>query len=626
MQWQQDRPVLSLQLRLRVLSFLPPNDLALAGRLSCPDAAQEFNLPHHRTAHLGQPLPSHAVTEGTWHVEGALVQMRELNFRQKLQLLVVAASSGCEHNVGFASQLLLSCCFPELLQSEEYRALLPGPVPDVGSAAVASGLAHLLPTLKHHYRALLDPVRTLEAAARHCDLAGLQAAWELLSGHIMTSLEQDVVRLFGFVDMDEWLDRVREVWRRMVGAAAASATQDAVAKAEWLMGRAHDANVQVVHADVCGAAAASGDLARVQWLQARGFPWGTPDVLLAVMQHAELAFIQQMEEEGGFLPPADHPAWRSEALVATTAAAAKDSAAKLQWLGEKGAALGGDRALHAAARCGNLGALQVVVAHRPAFGNIAPANNAVAALGQADPVQQAHANPAGPSPEQLACLAACQAGDPHTLMWLLQAGCPRGPLALTDVVQLWPSRTRRDGELLVVAVQLLAQTGWLVWDGEAMHPLEVALDAGHHWLVLWALRQLMPPDAAFGLPPAAAMRAAAVGCEATLETLVGLGVHVQLGAPLAVAWYAAAAENGDRGTSECLVRLGVPRVDGVLAAALREGAPLCALRWLAEQGAPVGNPENEVLGHLDEYYGEEEVEEVEAWLRALLLGPEGMPA
>ncbi len=45
---------------------------------------------------------------------------------------------------------------------------------------MVSGLAHLLPSLEQRCPGLLEPQRTLEAAARQGDLAGLQVAWGLL--------------------------------------------------------------------------------------------------------------------------------------------------------------------------------------------------------------------------------------------------------------------------------------------------------------------------------------------------------------------------------------------------------------------------------------------------------------
>ncbi len=62
-------------------------------------------------------------------------------------------------------------------------------MPDVGSAAVASGLARRLPSLAQRCTGLLDPVRTMEAAAIHCDLAGLQAEWEVVGQRLQRQYE-----------------------------------------------------------------------------------------------------------------------------------------------------------------------------------------------------------------------------------------------------------------------------------------------------------------------------------------------------------------------------------------------------------------------------------------------------
>ncbi len=112
-------------------------------------------------------------------LEGAAAALQHLPFRCKLKTLSRAAESGCEANVELAWQLLQPHVFPELLQTSHYNDF-SHPARDVGSAAVSSGLAHLLPSLEQRCPGLLDPGRTLEAAARQCDLAGLQAAWGLL--------------------------------------------------------------------------------------------------------------------------------------------------------------------------------------------------------------------------------------------------------------------------------------------------------------------------------------------------------------------------------------------------------------------------------------------------------------
>ncbi len=110
---------------------------------------------------------------------------------------------------------------------------------------------------------------------------------------------------------------------------------------------------------------------------------------------------------------------------------------------------------------------------------------------------------------------------------------------------------------------------------------------------------------------------AAAGCESTLEALVGLGVCEEHGAAeLARAWYAAAATKGNLGA---LLR------KGVLVAAVREGAPLCALQWLMGQGALVVEAgvrdSRGCWGRMPEYNRsprEQEQQEMEVWLLGLV--------
>ncbi len=82
---------LPLELRLYIVSQLPPNDLALGGRLAFKEASQQFKKQHHCTVFLSQPLPDHVIATGQ---EGATMAMLQLTSQQKLQLLTSAASSG----------------------------------------------------------------------------------------------------------------------------------------------------------------------------------------------------------------------------------------------------------------------------------------------------------------------------------------------------------------------------------------------------------------------------------------------------------------------------------------------------------------------------------------------------
>ncbi len=280
-------------------------------------------------------------------MEGAQAAMKQLTFHQKLMVLSTAASSGCEANVQFAWQLLQPHVFPELLRTECYQTrldLYSGQRPDLGSAAALSGLAHLLPSLAPRCSGLLNPGRTMEAAARHCDLAGLHAAWGAVGQRVQSFNQEGRATAQG-------------TWQRLACAAAESETSDALATLDWVLQAAGRYRRTVLHADVCGAAAALGDLARLAWMRDRGFPWGTPAVLVEVVRHAGLGFVQRLEQEGGYLPPAeDAGAWASEGVVAA-AASQRDGVGKLQWLAGRGAAW---QAWLAAVGCGNLEAVQLL--------------------------------------------------------------------------------------------------------------------------------------------------------------------------------------------------------------------------------------------------------------------------
>ncbi len=613
-------PALPSDLFLRILALLPPKDLAFSGRLACKEAAQRFMEREHRTVTLDQPLPSHVVTNittasagtstrstneatctGTTFAPGLLesaeASLRELTFRRKLLLLSRAAASGCEVNCSFAWQLLQPHVFPELLQSDFYRRFLAleghkAPVPDVGSAAVASGLAHLLPSLVQRCPGLLDPGRTLEAAAQHCDLAELQAAWGLLEQRLQSSLEEEGGQLPG-----SRAERVQGFWQHMLAGAAGSTAPEASHKMEWVLANAPatcDRASILSHA--CGAAAASGDLARVRWLRERGLDWSAPAALAAMVEHAGLAFVQQLEEEGGYLPSANAVAWHCSAVVSAAAAAPRDSEAKLQWLAGRGACLEqASDAMCKAAGHGNLAALELLVQHWR--GGALPENPLFCALLAGSISMAVWLRQAGCTLTTSAFNLALHQGNLPMVSWLLEAGSPRGEAdTLAEAIRLWPRDTAADGQRLVEALQLLAAAGWPMGVAGAEGLVTRAAHAGHPWTVWHGLLQLfeLQPVA---VPRGAARYAAAAGCRAMLEALVGLGVHEEglRGDGVLENWYAGAASNGDRGTLAWLRRQRLPWGTVVMFSAAIKGAPLPALRWLVEQGAPLSRWETTSL-------------------------------
>ncbi len=152
--------------------------------------------------------------------------MRQLPFRHKLQLLSAAAATGSEANLEVALALLQPSIFPEMLVTghDVWSCAGVRPDPEPGEAAIEAGHPQLLSWLVRHCPALVLPERVAEAAAEHCDLAGLQDVWRVLN-----SEEQPA----------EWGGRPRPALDQLtLNAAARSLTLDAVAKVEWVLGAA----------------------------------------------------------------------------------------------------------------------------------------------------------------------------------------------------------------------------------------------------------------------------------------------------------------------------------------------------------------------------------------------------
>ncbi len=215
------------ELLLAVLSRLPPNEVALSVRRTCTAAAQHFAAEHHRTAAIGQPLPPHAAGGALDEAEAAF---RGLTLHSKLRSLYVAAGSGSVDNLEVGWRLLRPCVFPELVQTGFYLGqLLEASISrfevqadrsDMGDLEVAATAvvksSHALAVLSwllDRCPGLVHRPTVLQAAAQHCPLSQLQQVWALLSA------AGSGVQLGGSV----------------LNAAAVSTTPDALPKLEWLL-------------------------------------------------------------------------------------------------------------------------------------------------------------------------------------------------------------------------------------------------------------------------------------------------------------------------------------------------------------------------------------------------------
>ncbi len=323
----------------------------------------------------------------------------------------------------------------------------------MGGPPAAAGLAAApLPSFLHRNDILF-------VAAQQCDLAGLQATWEVLQTRI-NSGRDDAPALDQAV-----LD-------------GGSASGDAVAKMEWVLeaGRGRCS----LRGSTAEAAARSGDLGRLRWLRDRGCPMGGQHAVLAAMQHADLAVAQWLVDEAGCGLPggAASSAGRWLGLL-RTAACSCDAVARWQWLQERGAPPLGAHGTWVSELCGaaaSAGQLEVVRYLLSSFGPgavLQPDSQLLelqAAGSRCVPLMELlHQSGLSLSYESYICAA--QAGDLAMVRWLVrEAGVSAAELQLQNVIELWGKGTRASGSLrqrsrdLPEAVQLLVReagcSGW----------------------------------------------------------------------------------------------------------------------------------------------------------------------
>ncbi len=649
--WRQ----LPTAVQKQLLSLLPPNDRALSGRLVSPNARDGLSGPEDCTASLSQPLPPHAAP---WAVEAGQQHVRQLPFRHKLQLMCTAAASGSEVNLEVALALLQPSIFPELLHDEvrtydwDVGTLLTANYCP-GTAAAKAGHLQLLQWLVRRCPGLMWPGGVLKAAARHCDLAGLQVAWEALQHGFSSSNSRG---------------RHPVLSQDVLDAAAESSTPDALAKVQWVLqtavtgaggGGAEGGFCCRLLAVATGAgggrcrlqlstaaaAARSGDLGRPQWLRDRGCPMGRGAgqgqavVLEAALQHACLAVVQWLVDEAGCELPAvvggdmaaEERRQRDRAWTYLLRAAAErsDAVAKWQWLQERGgpSVAGAEQGLVeeltvAAVEAGQVEAVQHLLSVHGASKVLAVGRYALsraAALSGSIPVAKC-LQQAGLALSHKAYGGA--AGNLPFVRWLaLEAKMSAAAYACEDLRVLiagWPRDTPAHSRDLLEAVQLLAGAGFCDWGGNVKgFNIHAAANRGDLDLVRHLQEQgvMLDPDLYL------IATAADAGCEALLEFLTTLPDCLKPSADLDSTPYVAAARHGDRATLDALRRLGVPwGGDAIVAEAVHYRCDKSSLHWLVEHGAPLGSAEEmeEKVAHAIKY--RRVGPEMAVWLRGLATG------
>ncbi len=652
-----DLPSLPVELQGHIFTLLPPNERALS-RGACRAARDASNEPEqpldpqHCTVHLSELLPDYIRAQA---VEAFQEQLPQLTFRRKVELLSTAAASGCLVNLEVALQLVQATVFPQLLlsRSNAFRTSTSDQRGmDPGRAAVRAGHVELLPWLLRHCPALVDASGVLEAAAEYSDLAGVQRAHEALmtqpGGIIGTSSNNsEQAGTSGASGSSTSHNGSGSPFsgQAVLAAAAGSTTPDAVAKVQWLLDPEAGVGPCSLDHSIAEVAARGGNLSVLRWIHARGCTMGgsSVDVLGFALECASLDVLRWLVEEAGHDLPCSTDDW-GELLCA--AATSGQSLAKIQWLAEKGAPLpccDGNGPILRMLRSVVYEA--VLAGQAEAVRYIWGLHNRDAACSIFDPEALSAAVPGSPGVGRLlaeigvphsygnhAYWAALRRGDLATVQWLAEeakVSAPCGLLAMA--VQLWPAAESRG---LPQAVRLLKEVGFFSFgDSEA---LRLALELGNLELVRavkddqddFASRRVMMAAAAKG------------GCEAVLdwahgkptpalpgqgwsfwETFIypeGMGDFMRSASKKVGSPYIPAAVNGDLATLTALRRLPVPwGSEDVLVQAVREGVSVPALRWLVEQGAPVGGVD--VMEEaLRAALGQRPISEgVVAWLRGL---------
>ncbi len=566
--------------------------------------------------------------------------MRQLPFLHKLQLLCTAAASGSEVNLEVALALLQPSIFPEVLN--RHCGLWPtgGGELRPGEAAAKAHHPQLLQWLTCHCpRLMAYRGATLCAVAQHCDLAGLQVAWELLS-----SKDSDV----------NWA-----LSQEVLSAAAESSTPDAMAKMEWVLravatgageGKTEGSFCNLT-ASTAAAAARSGDLGRLRWLRDRGCPTshgaghGEPvrelRVLGAALEHADLAVAQWLVDKAGCgLPGMDSDVSAEErdqrdkawTFLLQVAAKGPNAGAKWRWLQERGgpSVAGAEPGLVkelalAAVRAGQVEAVQYLLSVLGAGKVLGVGRDALS-----EAAVRSGSIPVSECLQQAGLVLSHEAyvraaGKLPFVRWLAleaKVSAAKGTWRdLYNIIAGWPRATPAHGRDLLEAMQLLAGAGFSDWGGDRQgFTIGLAVANGNLDLVLYLQQQGVPLDPNLALIEAAAH----AGCEPLLEFLTALPDCFKPSAQLESSPYLGAASHGDRATLDALRRLGVPwGEEQVVFEAMKKMCGEPALRWLVENGAPLGSA-NDIEWALAVVGGNGRLSaEAAAWLRGLAAGGSG---
>ncbi len=588
----------------RCLELLNQNDMTFQGRLVNKDACRRFSDPLHRTATFGIPLPPEA-TETAWQ-HNMPQAFQQLTFVGKLRPLSVAAASGSQLNLELAWALLQPCMSLGFVQATIAE--------DAGTAAVRHGHLHLLPWLLQH-GCPMDKHSVLEAAAQHCDLAGMQRAWGLLVGSNSRPPSGSEIQI-------------------KLAIAAGNSGSDAIAKLSWLLAVNKDLfqNPKLTEREMVMAAAqgaaASGNLPVLRWLlherepsmcsntlaelwerDARRFrTW--QGVLSSALSHGHVAVADWLVDEVGCpvleqLQQQQQQQQQQLLLLEEKVQYVWDGAARsgsvesMRWLLGRGIGVCGS-AITFAAASGRLEAVRFL--HDDCGVTLQDGWPFRFAAGSGSVPLATWLLQAGCPMDKSAYGSAAGAGHGDMLRWLaLEAGCPWDQETLRVVLGhfWWGAKGGRvggksaDASQLEPAVRAMLEAGCPPGGGtDGADSIGAAARLGFLPLV-----RHLREERGVAFAPGTLAAAAGGGCVPVVEWLVGAGCRAREltvgGWDLLDPYVAAAGGQSGRGTGvadvatlSCLRRLGVPWRPSVLRQAVRWRVSLRVLRWMVEQGAP----------------------------------------
>ncbi len=532
-----------------------------------------------------------AAGDAAWkpHLQQALKQH---TFKDKLGVLSVAAASGDQTNLALAwNDLLQPRLHPELLQRMQgYQKVAfydyTFESPDPGTAAVRAGHATTVLPLLVHKRCPLHPGKTIEAAAQHCNLAGLQVAWELLDYSDRVP-QNDVAEAELFCTL-----------AKAAGLSGGLLGHDmATAKLAWLLSVAPAALLirhrpELLMAAAVGAAA-GGAMSVLTWLRGQGLDLpgsGVRNVrgirVLGGGAAPSWAVVLAAALQGGHVPVADWlvgeagcPVPSVQAQDALThvwiAAVEGGHLGSVRWLVGRGLLPGDEMFVLHAAQAGRLDAVRFL--HQECGVRLMD-GLFLAAAGSRSVPTAAWLLQAGCPMDPYAYVRAAQKGDADMVAWLAQVGCPWGPDTLASVISCWKHASGAPRQGLQRAVAVLEEAGCPAME-RGGDEVEAALEAAAARGDLWLLHRLHRVRG-LGLGGGTLAAAAGGGCEVVLEWVVEVVGQVEDSNA-----YVNAGRNGDMCTLECLHRLGVGFGPQVLCEAVQAGVPLPLLAWLVERGA-----------------------------------------